>query len=50
MLREGFSKIRYCHEMLHEYILHAVECIENMYIEATFNSKGLYFVKDNIHI
>ena len=31
-------------------ILHAVECIENKFIEATFNSKSLYFVKDNIHI
>ena len=43
-------KIKYCHEKLHEYILHAVECIENKYIDATFNSKALHFVKDNIHI
>ena len=35
---EGFSEIRYCHQTLHEYILQAVECIENKYIEATFNS------------
>ena len=47
---EGFSKIKYCHEKLHEHILHAVECIGNKYIEATFNSKALYFTKDNIHI
>ena len=47
---EGYSKIKYCHEKLHEYILHAVECIENKYIEVTFNSKALHFVKDNIHI
>ena len=46
----GFSKIKYCHEKLHEYILYAVECIENKYIDATFNSKALHFVKDNIDI
>ena len=46
----GFSKIKYCHGKLHEYILHADEFTENKYIDANFNSKALYFVKDNIHI
>ena len=36
---EGFSKIRYYHDTLHEYILYAVKCIENKYIEANFNSE-----------
>ena len=31
-------------------MLHAVEFIENKYIEVTFNFKGLYFVKESIHI
>ena len=42
--------MRYCQGKLQKDILHTVECIENKYVEATFNSKGLYFLKDNIHI
>ena len=42
--------MRYCQEKLQKDILHTVKCIENKYVEATFYSKGLYFLKDNIHI
>ena len=43
------SKIRCCHETLHEYILQAVIYIRDIYIR-DFNSKGLYLKKKTIFI